>query len=162
LNFGIQASIVAMVPSPTRGALLTQRAALTLAAAQLALAACIAHAERIGVPVNISIYDASLHLLAFARMDGAKLTSIDIAHNKAFTAAGHRAPTDVYTKEKVGPGGPLYGVNHSNEGKFTTIGGGMPIEYDGVCVGAIGVSGGVPTEARRVAFAVHVHDKELI
>ncbi|CAN9192598.1 unnamed protein product [Alternaria alternata] len=40
--------------------------------------------------------DNACHLLAFARMEGAKLTSINIAIDKAFTAAGHRAPTSVY------------------------------------------------------------------
>lgn len=94
--------------------------------------------------MNISVYTADLHLLAFARMTGAKLTSIDIAHNKAFTAAGHRLPTDSYTGDKVGPGAPMYGVNHSNGGRFTTIGGGVPIIVDGACVGSVGCSTGTP------------------
>lgn len=126
--------------------LFTQTSNLTLAAAQLALGACLSHASELGIPVNISIYSSSLHLLAFARMDTAKLTSIDIAHNKAFTAAGHRAPTDTYTKERVGEGGPLFGVGNSNAGRFTMISGGVPVEVEGVCVGAIGVSGGLPSE----------------
>ena len=79
-------------------------------------------------------------------MDDAKLTSIDIAHNKAFTAAGHRAPTSVYDGKRVGPGGPIYGIQHSNNGRFTTIAGGVPVMVDGKCVGAIGVSGGLPSE----------------
>lgn len=41
-----------------------------------------------GLDMNIAIVDASTHLLAFARMPEAKITSIDIAINKAFTAAG--------------------------------------------------------------------------
>lgn len=79
-------------------------------------------------------------------MDEAKLTSIDIAHNKAFTAAGHRASTSVYDGKRVGPGGPLFGVQHSNNGRFTTIAGGVPVMIDGRCVGAIGVSGGLPSQ----------------
>lgn len=78
-------------------------------------------------------------------MDGAKLTSIDIAHNKAFTAAGHRAPTDEYD-ERVKPGGGLYGVQHSNAGRFMTIKGGEPVLVQGEVVGAIGVSGGTPAQ----------------
>lgn len=78
-------------------------------------------------------------------MDGAKLTSIDISHNKAFTAAGHRAPTDSYG-EKVRPGDGLYGVQHSNDGRFCTIQGGEPVLVGGECVGAIGVSGGTPAQ----------------
>lgn len=119
---------------------------LTLSAAQTAISAATAHAQQIGVPMNISVYDSTLHLLAFARMPGAKLTSIDIAHNKAFTAAGHRLPTDAYTADKVGPGAPMYGVNHSNGGRFMTIGGGVPVIVDGVCVGSVGCSTGTPVQ----------------
>ncbi|GFZ45952.1 hypothetical protein JCM24511_03685 [Saitozyma sp. JCM 24511] len=132
--------------------LLSPSPSLSLSAAQLALTACLSHASKLGIPVNISIYSSSLHLLAFARMDTAKLTSIDIAHNKAFTAAGHRAPTDTYTKERVGEGGPLYGVGNSNAGRFTMISGGVPVEVEGVCVGAIGVSGGLPSEDKEIAL----------
>lgn len=100
--------------------------------------------------MNIAIVDSSLHLLAFARMDGAKLTSIDIAISKAFTAAGHRAPTSVY-KDAVWPGGPAFGINNSNGGRFTTIAGGVPIVRDGVVVGAVGCSTGLPKQDEDVA-----------
>ena len=73
--------------------------------------------------MNIAVVDSTLHLLSFARMPGAKLTSIDIAINKAFTAAGHRVPTHTY-KEAVWPGGAAYGINLSNAGRFMVIGGG--------------------------------------
>lgn len=87
--------------------------------------------------MNIAIVDASLHLLSFARMPGAKLTSIDIAINKAFTAAGHRSPTHVY-REAVWPGGAAYGIDKSNGGRFTVIGGGVPIALEGgEVVGAV-------------------------
>lgn len=118
---------------------------LSLPLAQSALTASLSHATSLSVPVNISIYSPSLHLLAFARMDGAKLTSIDIAHNKAFTAAGHRAGTDTYD-DRVKPGGGLFGVQHSNGGRFMTIKGGEVVDVDGQVVGAIGVSGGTPAQ----------------
>jgi uncharacterized protein GlcG (DUF336 family) len=63
---------------------------LTLAGARIALSAAQSHAKAIGMPMNIAIVDASTHLIAFERMDGAKITSISIAMDKAFTAAGHR------------------------------------------------------------------------
>jgi uncharacterized protein GlcG (DUF336 family) len=115
--------------------------------AQKGLETAIKHAnDELRVPVNISIYSPALRLIAFASMDDAKLTSIDIAHNKAFTAAGHRMPTSAYDPKKVGPNGPLYGIQNSNDGRFTTIAGGVPIMVDGHCVGAIGVSGGLPSQ----------------
>ncbi|CBX99169.1 hypothetical protein LEMA_P084080.1 [Plenodomus lingam JN3] len=123
---------------------------LTLDGARIALSAAEARAKEIQVPMNIAVLDNACHLLAFARMEGAKFTSIDIAINKAYTAAGHRAPTSVY-KEAVWPGGQAFGINNSNGGKFTTIAGGVPIRRDGVVVGAIGCSTGTPSQDEDVA-----------
>jgi uncharacterized protein GlcG (DUF336 family) len=53
-----------------------------------------------GLDMNIAIVDASTHLLAFSRMPEAKITSIGIAMDKAFTAAGHKVGTHTY-KEAV-------------------------------------------------------------
>ncbi|KAJ4364472.1 hypothetical protein N0V83_009066 [Neocucurbitaria cava] len=123
---------------------------LTLEGARIALAAAEARAREIKVPMNIAIMDNACHLLAFARMEGAKITSIDISINKALTAAGHRAPTSVY-KEAVWPGGPAFGINNSNGGRFMTIAGGVPIVQDGVVVGAVGCSTGTPSQDEDVA-----------
>ena len=102
--------------------------------------------------MNIAIVDASLYLLHFERMHGAKLTSVDIAMNKAFTAAGHRAPTSIY-KENVWPGGVAFGLNNSNNGRFMYVAGGIPIVIDGEVVGAIGCSTGTPAQDTEVAQA---------
>src|SRR5258708_18695398 len=63
---------------------------LTLEGAEAILAAAKAQAARIGVPMNIAVVDDGGYLLAFARMDGAKPASIDIAINKAHAAALRR------------------------------------------------------------------------
>ncbi|KAF2713091.1 DUF336-domain-containing protein [Pleomassaria siparia CBS 279.74] len=123
---------------------------LTLTGARTAIAAAEARAKEIGVPMNIAIVDSACHLIAFSRMEGAKVTSISIAIDKAFTAAGHKAPTSVY-KEAVWPGGPAFGIGNSNGGRFMTIAGGVPILYDGVVVGAIGCSTGLPKQDEDVA-----------
>ncbi|KAJ4321629.1 hypothetical protein N0V94_002829 [Neodidymelliopsis sp. IMI 364377] len=125
---------------------------LTLEGARTAVAAAEQRAKEIGVPMNIAIVDHATHLLSFARMEGAKFTSINIAIDKAFTAAGHKVPTSVY-KENVWPGGPAYGINHTNGGRFNTIGGGLPIVLDGTVVGAIGCSTGTPTQDEDVSMA---------
>ena len=132
--------------------LIHRPAHLTHHAAKLASAACIAKSNTIGVPMNIAIVDASTYLLHFERMPGAKLTSIDIAMNKAFTAAGHRIPTSSY-KDLVWPGGAAYGLNNSNNGKFMYVAGGIPIKVDGEVVGAIGCSTGTPDQDTTVAQA---------
>lgn len=123
---------------------------LTLSGARTALAAAESRSQEIGIPMNIAVVDNACHLLAFARMEGAKITSISIAIDKAYTAAGHRTPTSVY-KDAVWPGGPAYGINHSNGGRFMTIAGGVPIKKDGVVVGAVGCSTGLPSQDEDVA-----------
>lgn len=123
---------------------------LTLDGARVALQAAEARAKEINVPMNIAIVDNACHLLAFARMEGAKFTSINISIDKAYTAAGHRSPTSIY-KDAVWPGGPAYGINHSNGGRFMTIAGGVPIMKDGVVVGAVGCSTGTPSQDEDVA-----------
>lgn len=86
-------------------------------------------------------------------MPQAKLTSVDIAINKAFTAAGHKLPTANYTGKNFLPGGPAYGIHNSNGGRFTLIPGGIPITIDGQVVGAVGVSTGTPAQDVEVAQA---------
>ncbi|KAF1991751.1 glc operon protein GlcG [Aulographum hederae CBS 113979] len=121
--------------------------------AKVIIAACEAKARSMGLSMNIAVVDASTHLLSFSRMDGAKLTSISIAIDKAFTAAGHRVGTHTY-KEAVWPGGPAFGIWNSNGNRFTTIGGGLPIlGKKGEVLGAVGCSTGTPAQDQEVAAA---------
>lgn len=83
----------------------------------------------------------------------AKLTSISIAINKAFTAAGHRVPTSTYNSPTFFPGGKGFGIQYSNEGRFCTLTGGVPILIDGEVVGAIGVSSGSAEQDVEIAEA---------
>lgn len=110
-------------------------------------------AEQQRADFNIALVDTTLHLLHFVRMPNAKLTSIQISIDKAFTAAGHRVPTSTYQGKNFLPGGPAYGIHNSNGGRFMLIGGGIPITVDGQIVGAIGVSTGTPSQDIEVAQA---------
>jgi uncharacterized protein GlcG (DUF336 family) len=103
--------------------------------------------------MNIALVDTTLHLLHFVRQPNAKLTSIQTAIDKAFTAAGHRNPTSAYKNANFLPGGSAYGIHNTNGGRFTLIGGGIPIMIDGTVVGAIGVSSGTPAQDEEVAKA---------
>jgi len=126
---------------------------LTLAGARIAIDAAEAKALEIGVDMNIAIVDASTHLLHFSRMPNAKITSISIAMDKAFTAAGHRQGTHLY-KDAVWPGGVAYGLGNTNGGRFTTFGGGLPIRNaSGEVVGGIGASTGTPAQDQEVVQA---------
>ncbi|KAK5169552.1 uncharacterized protein LTR77_005528 [Saxophila tyrrhenica] len=126
---------------------------LSLEAAKVAAEAAEAKAKEMGMDFNIALVDSTTHLLHFTRMPTAKLTSIQISIDKAFTAAGHRAPTSTYQNKNFLPGGPAFGIHNSNQGRFSIIGGGVPIEVDGTVVGAIGVSTGTPAQDMEVARA---------
>jgi uncharacterized protein GlcG (DUF336 family) len=125
---------------------------LTLAGARVALEAAVVEAERASLRMVVAVADSGGWLMALYRMDGAKLTSVDIAINKAFTAAGTRKPTHEYA-EIGGAGGTAFGIHASNQGRFTVFGGGVPIVVDGQCIGAVGCSGGSADEDRQVAEA---------
>jgi len=126
---------------------------LSLNAAKTIAEACEEKAKSMGLSMNIAIVDSATHLIHFSRMDGAKLTSISIAIDKAFTAAGHWLGTHVY-KEAVWPGGPAFGLWNSNGNRFTTIGGGLPIlGKNGEVLGAVGCSTGTPQQDQEVAQA---------
>jgi len=125
---------------------------LTLDDAKIILEGAERKAREIGVPMDIAVVDDGGNLLAFHRMDGAKITSIDIAINKAFTAAGARKATHEYA-EIAQPGGPAFGIHVSNQGRFMIFGGGLPIFVDGHIVGGVGCSSGTPEQDRLVAQA---------
>lgn len=107
--------------------------------------AALAKAEAIGVLETVCIVDEGGYPLALERMDGARITGPQIAWNKAFTAAGHKRSTHLFTKAPNGPalpGNEAYGIQLSFEGKFAAFVGGFPIVVDGDVVGGIGLSGG--------------------
>jgi uncharacterized protein GlcG (DUF336 family) len=120
--------------------------------AQQILSAAVRKAEEIGTPMNIAVMDAGMNLVAFGRMDGAWVLSIDIAIGKAYTSAGRGLSTrDI--GEKAQPGQPLFGVNTTNDGRVVIFPGGLPLMRDGEVVGAIGVSGGPVDQDEAVAEA---------
>ena len=113
---------------------------LTLAEAHLILDAAQKKAEEIGVPETLCVADNAGYPIAVRRLDGGKVTSVQIAMNKAFTAAGHRKRTDNYKNSL--PGEEAFGIFTQHEGRFTVFVGGMPVMIDGKCVGSIAASGG--------------------
>lgn len=108
--------------------------------------------REIGVPMCIAVTDEGGNLIAFERMDGGKITSIDIAINKAYTGACAKRGTHEYNQLAV-PGKPTFGINTTNQGRFTIIGGGLPVVVDGEIVGGIGCSTGTAEEDQIVAQA---------
>ncbi|HEX8329317.1 MAG TPA: heme-binding protein [Hymenobacter sp.] len=125
---------------------------ITLEQAQAAIQAAHQKALEIGVKMNIAVVDAGANLTAFVRMDDAWLGSLDISIKKAKTARFFDMPTGEIGKLSQ-PGGPLYNIEHSNNG-LITFPGGIPIMDSGNrVIGAIGVSGSTVEDDHAVAEA---------
>src|ERR1700730_6483386 len=88
----------------------------------------------------VAVADSHGELIAFARMDGAPISSIRIAANKAWTAARERKPTkDI--GERVRHPEKGHDIAYYGDPKFVGWGGGLPVWRDGQVVGAVAVSG---------------------
>ena len=125
---------------------------ITLEQAETAVQAAKAKAVETNTLMNIAIVDAGANLVAFVRMDGAWLGSLDIAQRKARTARYFDMPTGVIGTLSQ-PGGSLYNIEHSNGG-LITFPGGIPIKNAaGEIIGAIGVSGSTVENDHTVAQA---------
>ena len=125
---------------------------LTLEAAEKIISAANKKAAQLKTRMDIAVVDAGANLKAFARMDGAWLGSIDISIRKARTARWFDMNTGDIGKLSQ-PGGPLYGIEHSNDG-LITFPGGVPLkDSKGDIMGAIGVSGSTVENDHAVAVA---------
>ncbi len=125
---------------------------ITLAQAEKIISVAKEKSTEIDTKMNIAVVDAGANLVAFARMDGAWLGSLDISIKKAKTARFFDMNTGIIG-ELSQPGGALYNIEHSNNG-LITFPGGVPIkDKEGVIIGAIGVSGSSVENDHTVAEA---------
>jgi uncharacterized protein GlcG (DUF336 family) len=114
--------------------------AISLETAKTLIEAAERKARELDVLMNIAVVSHEGQLVAFEKMDGAWLASIDIAIDKAFTAVSLKSATEGLAGATQ-PGESLYGLNTTNDGRLVVFGGGIPLTKDGAIVGAIGVSG---------------------
>lgn len=134
-------------------------ATLTAEATSLALQATVAHAEALGIRINVAVTDASGTLAGFLRMPGAFLHSIDIAIDKAYTAASFGFPTSRWTDIFKDNEALRLGMPHRP--RLVVFGGGLPIVEPGADgtpgggthLGGIGVSGGSAEQDEECALA---------
>lgn len=94
--------------------------------------------EATGGGAAVAVVDRHGELVAFLRTDGCGLASINIAINKAFTAARERVESSVLGERSRTEGFPL---TNFGDPRYVGWGGGVPIVVDGEVIGAIGVSG---------------------
>ena len=124
---------------------------ITAEAANAAVVAALAKAGELGIRINAAVTDGSGVLVAFLRMPGAFLHSVDIAIDKAYSAAGFGFATTEWAgifknNEALRLGMPVRPRN-------VVFGGGLPIREGGVLIGGIGVSGGSAEQDEECARA---------
>jgi glc operon protein GlcG len=108
--------------------------------ARRALDLILARAFQLQKAAAIAIADSHGDLICLARMDGAPVSSIQIAINKAWTAARERKPTrEIGDKIKHPEKG--HDIAYYGDPKYVGWGGGLPVWKDGEVVGAVAVSG---------------------
>jgi len=115
---------------------------ISLERAQAAIAATVAEAKKHDWKLNVAVVDSGGNLVAFQRMDGAQLASIQISEHKARTAATFRRETKAFEN----------GIQQSNFNYLITLDGviasrgGIPLVEGGKLIGAIGCSGGTGSQ----------------
>jgi uncharacterized protein GlcG (DUF336 family) len=122
-------------------------ATVSRAAAQALIAAAGDAARDIGIRVTIAVTDAGGHLAALARDDGAPFLSVNVAIDKAWTAASFGLPTHVWADVIANP----QVAQLAHQPRLVAVGGGVPIVADGRVVGGIGISGGNAVQDRQAA-----------
>jgi glc operon protein GlcG len=143
-------------PSEDGPLLARSRIDLNLSGAHAILAGAQKKAREMNVPVNIAVVDNGGHLIAFARMDGARPGSGYTAQTKAQAAATFRRAT--------GPVPPdaepdlllnfsLQSAAAAGGGKFTSLKGGVPVLVEEQIIGAVGVGGGTGEQDAEIAQA---------
>ena len=129
-----------------------EKSSITAETAQKMIQAAERKASEIGQAMVIAVVDESGVLKALLRMDRAPLLSIQVAQDKAYTAAGFGLPTDQW-HEFIKNDPPLAAGATSGIDRLVIFGGGYPIKVADRVVGAIGVSGGHYSQDMEVARA---------
>jgi glc operon protein GlcG len=119
---------------------LRQTKTIDYAEARRMVDAVVAEASKTSRSAVVAVADSHGELIAFARMDGAPVSSITIAANKAWTAARERKTTQEIG-ERVRNPEKGFDIAYFGDARFVGWGGGVPVWRDGEVVGAVAVSG---------------------
>ena len=114
---------------------------ITLAKAKQLAEAVQARAKEMGVKAVVAVADRGGNPILVQAMDDAYLASWDVALQKSYTVVALKMSTQKLAS-LAAPGGSLYGIQFTNQGKIVIFGGAEPLESDGKIVGGLGVSGG--------------------
>ena len=103
-----------------------------------------------GVRGVVTVVDPAMQLVAFGRADGATPHSVETSRRKADTAASTRRPSMAMRADLT------IALEHGSGGRLTSIAGGVPLAFDGVHIGGLGVAGGSPEQDAEIAAATLV------
>jgi uncharacterized protein GlcG (DUF336 family) len=123
---------------------------VNLEQARKAIAAAQAEARKNSWPVAVAIVDNAGHLVAFEKMDNTQTASVEVAQDKAVSAAIYRRTTKVVQDGVAGGGAGLRLLGLRG---MSPVEGGIPLVIDGKIVGGIGVSGVTSEQDGQVAKA---------
>ena len=121
-------------------------APISLDRADAAIAAAVAESKKHNWKMNVAVVDSGGNLVAFKRMDGAQLASIQVAEHKARAAVKYRRETKIFENA----------IQLSNLHYIATLDdvvasrGGIPLVEGGKLIGAIGCSGGTGSQDEAV------------
>ena len=132
-------------------AISTPQAVISTDATHRAVRAAVERADELGIRINVAVTDAGGVLAAFLRMPGAFLHSVDIAIDKAYTAASFGWPTSQWERIFEGDAALARGMPHRP--RIVVFGGGLPIRAGEALIGGIGVSGGSAEQDESCARA---------
>jgi uncharacterized protein GlcG (DUF336 family) len=149
-SYVLVAGSSAHAESATAGTVAKQ--SITLDAARSMIEAAEAHARSLGLPEVIVVDDESGTVKAMVAMDGAMLTAVNFAHDKAYTSAVRRVRTqdlaDVFSTQ------PAHLLeSFMKQQRLTMLGGGIPVVVGGQVAGSIGTSGGTVPQDIEIAEA---------
>jgi len=128
----VLAAPAALAQVPQYGANVTREQA------KKAIAAGQAEARKNSWPVAIAIVDNAGQLLAFEKMDNTQTASVEVAQDKAVSAAIYRRSTKGVQDGLAGGGAGLRLLALRG---MSPVEGGIPLVVDGKIIGGIGVSG---------------------
>ena len=133
-----------------RNVIMQQKQDMSLALAKTLAQRVEEKAAQMGVKAVIVIMNGGANPVLVHCMDDSFIASYDVAFNKAYTVVGLKMPT-IKLKELAQPGGSLYGIQNTNNGRIVIFGGGEPLMVGERVVGGLGVSGGTEDEDTALA-----------
>ena len=118
--------------------------------ARIAVEVIRAETEKRGKSAVIAVVDSRGELISLLRMDGAAFSSVNVATNKAFTAARLKRPSSLIGRNARHPE-TGFNMSYYSDPRYIGFSGGLPVIIDGQTVGAVAVSGLTEAEDEELA-----------